>query len=119
MDYFRACGIGDDAFAKFSDDRQIADEELGVIRRIAVRLRDCPIDRLQRMTPPETAAESNRLAAGKLPSPAEAKGQRGRMFELQGSVVSVERVEDHRRRTALAMHRGAFRLSPPGCGLRG
>ena len=47
LDYFRACGIGDDAFARFADDRQIADEELDVIRRIAVRLRDCPADRLQ------------------------------------------------------------------------
>ncbi len=36
-DYFRAWGIGDDAFAKFSDDRQVTDDELGVIRRIAVR----------------------------------------------------------------------------------
>ena len=45
LDYFHACGIGDDAFARFSDDRQIADEELGVIRCIAVRLRDLP-DRL-------------------------------------------------------------------------
>ena len=49
LDYFQACGIGDDAFAKFADDRQIADEELDVIRRIAVRLRDCPADRLRRM----------------------------------------------------------------------
>ena len=37
LDYFRACGIGDDAFARFSDDRQVAAEELNVIRRIAVR----------------------------------------------------------------------------------
>ena len=37
MQYFRACGIGDDAWTKFSDKRQIAAEELDVIRRIAVR----------------------------------------------------------------------------------
>ena len=100
LDYFRACGIGDDAFAKFADDRQIADEELDVIRRIAVRLRDCPADRLERMTPQAIASAGNNAAAGSnratakgLPSPAEAKDQRGRMFHLQGSVASLESVE--------------------------
>ncbi len=101
LDYFQACGIGPDAFAKFSDDRQIADQELDVIRRIAVRLRDCPTHRLERMVSQEmsgsgghAAAESNRAAAERLSSPAEAEGQRGRMFEVRGSIASVEPVED-------------------------
>jgi hypothetical protein len=95
LDYFHACGIGDDAFARFSDDRQVADEELGVIRCIAVRLRDLPIDWLRRMTPPEiSATDGDRAVAGRLPTPNEAKSQRGRMFALQGSVMSVEPVRD-------------------------
>lgn len=88
LDYFQACGIGADAFAKFADDRQVADEELDVIRRIAVRLRDCPADRLQRMTRQEKSS------AGRLPLPAEAKDQRGQVFQLQGSVASVKPVAD-------------------------
>jgi len=94
LDYFHACGIGDDAFATFSDDRQIADEELAVIRSIATRLRDCPADRLQRLAPPEVPAADGQRAAGRLPAPAEAKSQRGRMWELQGSLASVQRVQD-------------------------
>ena len=93
LDYFQACGIDDDAFAKFADDRQIADDELGVIRCIAVRLRDCPMDRLRHMTSPEnSAADGNRAATERFPTPAEAKSRRGRMFELQGSFVSAEPV---------------------------
>ncbi len=76
LNYLQACGIGTDAFAKFADDRQIAEEELDVIRRIAIRLRDCPADRLQ-----HTAQQ-------------DASFQRGRMYELQGSIASVEPVED-------------------------
>jgi len=95
LDYFHACGISDDAFVRFSDDRQIADEELGVIRCIAVRLRDLPIDRLRSMTPPEiSAADGDRAVAGRLPAPSEAKSHRGRMFAFQGSVMSVEPVQD-------------------------
>ena len=95
LQYFRACGIGDDAFAEFADDRQVADAELDVIRRIAVRLRDCPIDRLRGMMLREiSVAGGNPTAAGRLPSPAEAKGQRGRMYELQGSLLAVEPVAD-------------------------
>jgi len=86
LDYFHACGIADDAFARFADDRQIAEDELAVIRSIAVRLRDCPVDRLRRMIP----SGGSGLGAGTLPTPAEAKGQRGRMLGLEGSVISVE-----------------------------
>jgi len=94
LDYLRACGIGDDAFARFADDRQIAAEELDVIRRIAVRLRDCPeLGRIANL--PIVGKAGNLPHVGeKLPSAAEAKSQRGRMFQLQGSVVSVEPVED-------------------------
>ena len=90
-DYFRAWGIGDDAFAKFSDDRQVTDDELGVIRRIAVRLRDCPPDRLQ-PTMPQAASS----VAEKLPSPSEAKGRTPghRMFAIEGLLGAVERVQD-------------------------
>ncbi len=87
LDYLHACGIGDGAFAKFADDRQIATEEIDVICRIAVRLRDCPPDRLERMIPSGSAA-------ARLPAPAEAKGQRGRVFHLQGSLASAEPVQD-------------------------
>ncbi len=83
LHYFRACGIGDDAFARFADDRQVADEEFDVIRRIAVR---CATAR-------QIGCGALPPGAGRLPSPAEAKGQRGRMFELQGSLASVESVE--------------------------
>ncbi len=89
MDYFHACGIGGEALARFSDDRQIAEEELGVIRSIAVRLRDCPPSRLEDLIQGEIS-----VADRKLPSPAEAKGQRGRMFKVQGTVTSVEPVAD-------------------------
>jgi hypothetical protein len=84
--YLRACGIDDEALAHFADGRQIADRELDVIRRIAVRLRDCPADRLQRL------AQAEILTGGRFPARAEAKGQRGRMFEIQGLLAAVERV---------------------------
>ena len=61
LDYLQACGIGDEDFAKFADDRQIADEELDVIRRIALRLRDCPTDQFQRMTLQKASAVHMRL----------------------------------------------------------
>jgi hypothetical protein len=86
LDYFQACGIGSDAFAKLSDDRQISDEELDVIRRVAVRLHDCPADRLRSL-----AHEVS--TAAKLPALAEAKDARGRMFSLQGTIESVAPVE--------------------------
>ncbi len=89
-DYFRACGIGDDAFAKFADDRQVADEELDVIRRIAVRLRDCRAGQIGNLPCFRQVGALPHV----LPSPAEAKGQRGRMLELQGSLAAVEPVED-------------------------
>jgi hypothetical protein len=87
LDYLHACGIGDEAFAKFNDDRQIAAEELDVIRRIAVRLRDCPPGG-------QIANLPGSLQVGNLPRVAEAQGKRGRSVELQGDVVSVEPVED-------------------------
>ena len=93
LDYLHACGIGEEAFAKFSDDRQIAAEELDAIRRIAVRLRDCPADRLQRMMLPEISA-AERSGTRLRVAPAEAKRQRGRVCQLQGSLASVERVDD-------------------------
>jgi hypothetical protein len=89
MDYFHACGIGGEALARFSDDRQIAEEELGAIRSVAVRLRDCPPDRLEGLIRGEISA-----ADRKLPSPAQAKGQRGRMFKVQSTVASMEPVAD-------------------------
>ena len=86
LDYFRACGVGDEAFARFADDRQIAGEELDVIRRIAIRLRDCPAERLRQIAPPETSSSGR--------SPADAKARRGQMFAIAGSIASVEAVED-------------------------
>ena len=62
---------------KFSDDRQVTDEELGVIRRIAVRLRDCP--------------HAGQIA--NLPGSRQLGG-RGRMFEIEGLLGAVERVQD-------------------------
>ena len=88
-DYLRTCGIGDDAFARFSDDRQIAEDELDVIRCLAVRLRDCPNDCFQRMIPQGISAAGRRL-----PAASEAQNQRGRVLALQGSLIAVERVED-------------------------
>ena len=81
-DYFRACGIGDDDFARFSDDRQMADEELDVLRRIAVRLRDCPADSLSRMMASNSA----------IPPRAEAGGRRGQPLHVRGDVESIEAV---------------------------
>ena len=99
LDYFQACGVGDDAFAKFADDRQIAEEELDVIRRIAVRLRDCPAERLQRMMrqDAEKRGRGDTESASVSASPrlrVPVSFRRGQMFELQGSLVSVEPVED-------------------------
>ena len=101
VDYLRACGIGDEAFARFADDRQIADVELEVVRRIAVRLRDCPADVLGRMATgmlpaggDGTAADAGHAASTRLPQPAEAKMQRARTFEIEGSLASVEPVKD-------------------------
>ena len=125
LDYFQACGIGDDAFAKFADDRQIADEELDVIRRIAVRLRDCPADRLQRMTAEirgrrhRAAAKASLARRGQ--GPAWADVRTPRFPRVRGACGGPG------RRAALAMHRDAFsarhlpalRISPPGRGLRG
>lgn len=94
LDYFHECGIGHDAFAKFADDRQIADEEFDVIRRIAVRLRDCPaVGQVANLSCFRPAGDLPQVA-GRLSSPAEAKGQRGQRFEFEGSIVSVESVED-------------------------
>ena len=88
-----------------------------MIRRIAVRLRDCPADRLQRLSrqkmPPagsNVAADSKRAAAGRLPSPAEANSRRGSLIALQGSLVSVELVED---RGGEPLWRCIVRLSEP------
>ena len=90
-DYLRACGIGDSDFARFSDDRQMADEELDVVRRIAERLRDCPADALRRMMAQETG-----------PATAEGKYNRGQTMRLLGRVESVEQVEDSLWRCTLA-----------------
>ena len=92
--YFQACGIGADAFAKFADDRQIADDELDVIRRIAVRLRDFSAVGQNANLPNFRQADNLSRIAGRLPSPTEAKGQRGRLFEVQGPVASLEPVND-------------------------
>jgi hypothetical protein len=87
LDYLRAGGIGGDAFAKFSDDRQIANEELEIIRRIAVRLRDCPSGPLGGML-------HKQAATGRLPALAEAKAARGRTCELHGTIESVEPIAE-------------------------
>jgi hypothetical protein len=81
-DYLRTCGIGDKDFARFSDDRQMADEELDVVCRIAFRLRDCPADALRRMM----AHESE-------PVPADGKYRRGRTMRLRGRIESIETAE--------------------------
>jgi hypothetical protein len=80
-DYLRACGIADNDFARFSDDRQMADEELDVVRRIAMRLRDCPAGALRRMTSQQTA-------------PSVSKYQRGQVLRLLGRLESVEQAAD-------------------------
>jgi hypothetical protein len=90
-DYLRACGIGDSDLARFSDDRQMADEELDVVHRLAVRLRDCPADSLRRMIAQETASASFN-----------AKWRRGQTLRLRGRVDSVEQVEDSLWRCMLA-----------------
>ena len=82
-DYLRACGIGDSDFARFADDRQMADEELDVVRRIAIRLRDCPADVLGRLAAPAD-----------VPSRADAKDHRGQVVRLRGRIESVEPVEE-------------------------
>jgi hypothetical protein len=95
LDYFHACGIGDDAFARFSDGRQMADDELDVIRRIAVRLRDCPADSFARLASrQESASGRTGHAINTFPAPAEARNHRGQRFHLQGTLVSTEPVED-------------------------
>ncbi len=82
-DYLRACGIGDKDFARFSDDRQMADAELDVVRRLAVRLRDCPADALRRMMAQEAGS-----------STVDAKYKRGQALSFRGRVESVEQVDD-------------------------
>ncbi len=94
LHYLHACGIGDEAFAKFADDREIAADELDVIRRIALRLRDCPADRLEQLMLQEAPApghDRQQLPAPGSPLPA---STRGRVFVVQGSLASVEPVED-------------------------
>jgi hypothetical protein len=89
-DYLRACGISDADFARFDDDRQMADEELDVVRRIAVRLRDGPADALHRMTAPEPGGNSQ--LSPEIPSRAGAKEHRGQPARLRGRVESIEPV---------------------------
>ena len=90
-DYLRACGIGNKDFARFSDDRQMADEELDAVRRMAVRLRDCPADALRRMMAQETISAT-----------ADAKYKRGQIVTFRGRIESVEQVEDSLSRCTLA-----------------
>ena len=88
-DYLRACGIGDTDFARFADDRQMADEEVDVVRRIAVRLRDCPADSLRRLMAAELGGDNGRESA-EVPSRADAKEHRGQAVRLRGRVESIE-----------------------------
>jgi hypothetical protein len=89
IDYLHACGIGNDAFARFSDDRQIADVELDVIRRIAIRLRDCPPERLAVLMHVDGMSEQPPVRAAKV--------ERGRGCRVQGTLVSVEPVNEPSR----------------------
>jgi hypothetical protein len=90
-DYLRTCGISDADFARFSDDRQMADEEIDVVRRLAIRLRDCPADALRRMMAQESES-----------APTEEKFLRGQTLRLRGHVESVEQVDDLLWRCTLA-----------------
>lgn len=82
-EYLRACGIGDGDFTRIVDDRQMADEELDVVCRIAVRLRDCPADSLRRLM----AADPG---GGEVPSRTDAKEHRGQAMRLRGHIESTE-----------------------------
>jgi hypothetical protein len=93
-EYLRACGIGDKELARFNDDRQIADEEFDIIRRIAVRLRDCPESSLNAMIAAETPFHAGGRGAGQIPSPAEAASVRGQCFRVGGRVASVEQAAE-------------------------
>jgi hypothetical protein len=92
-DYLHACGIGEDVWAKFSDDRQLAGEEMDVVGRLAVRLRDCPADRLRRLMWEVPVGEGGRAIKTSLPLPAEARARRGQPVRLQGALDSVEPME--------------------------
>jgi hypothetical protein len=91
-DYLRACGISADDFARFRHDRQMADEELDVVHRIAVRLGDCPADSLRQLIAQEPAAQLE--GAG--------ESQRGRPLRLQGRVESIEQSADTLWRCTIA-----------------
>jgi hypothetical protein len=82
-DYLRACGISDGDFARFGDDRQMADEEIDVVRRVAARLRDCPAEALRRMMTQESETATT-----------DDKYKRGQTMRLRGRIESMERVDD-------------------------
>jgi hypothetical protein len=84
-EYLRGCGIGAEDFARLRDDRQVADEELDVIGRIAVRLRDCPADTLHSMLSSEAAGTDFSL-----PAPSSLPSSRGRPVKIRGRVETVE-----------------------------
>ncbi len=69
----------------------MADEEIEVVRRIAMRLRDCPADVLRRMMAQDTASATS-----------DDKYKRGQTLRLHGRVESVEQVENSLWRYALA-----------------
>ncbi len=69
----------------------MADEELDIVRRIAVRLRDCPADVLRRMMAQETGGGNG---GSEVPSRADATEHRGRPARLRGRVESIDPVTE-------------------------
>lgn len=92
-DYLQMCSIGDSDFGRFADDRQMAGDELEIVRRIVVRLRDCPADSLRRWIAAELGG-GNGDPPPAVPSPTDAKEHRGRPARLRGRIESIERVRE-------------------------
>jgi len=82
-EYLSACGITAGDFGRFRDDRQIAAEEIEGVRRIAMRLRDCPADSLRRMIATEENGDGPRHDGR----------QRGGASRIRGQIESFEAVE--------------------------